>query len=323
MLNWMLKRLFPGLFLSLAEATLQETMNQVEQEIGNETQPDTSAGTEELSPEDQELQGLDEDKEFQEAKSELEKEQGGKPLSFAQTKRFRSVYKRMKDAERGNEDLQRKYSELESRQYEEPHYTEADVRRLASNMGLEVTQKQVQEAKAADSFEQLIEAITDPNERKWTSQFVNGFEERLMRKIAERYEPRLAENSKVTSDYLADRSERDAKAYVDRINEENGIQVSYEKDIEPEIVKIIAERRAKGYQINPRNTSLKDLAEVALGRIGIKLGKQLSDKEQRRLAEEKKKAAMETGTPSGATPSDYSQQSLKEIFQGASKEHGM
>ena len=104
--------------------------------------------------------------------------------------------------------------------------------------------------------------------------------------------------------------QQQARQFVNNINKKHGLSIDFDKDVDPELVKMI-----KGNpDINKSNANLLHLTKELFAEKGIEFGKKLSDQSRRRLDEEKKKANMETSGTNTATKSDDSKMTLKEIF---------
>lgn len=305
-----------------ADKTLGEIAEQAEKEVDadisketkekDEAQEETSAPSEELSQEDKELQGLDEDTDFQEAKKELEKEMGDKELSFAQTKRFRTVYRKWKDAEREKEDLQ---SQIESSEPEEP--TETELEQFAEKKGYKLTK--AEQEKVSD-LKDILDNVQKPEDRKWLENYARGIEDRAYNRFEKEHGEALKEYRSVVNEYNLDKSEQRARNLINSVNEKHGTKIDFDKDVDPELVKMI--RNSKG-QLNANTTDLYELTKEYLASNGVELGKKLSVKEQQELNDKKKKAATESSGTTSTPKVDDSKATVSEIFADELKKEGI
>ena len=116
-----------------------------------------------------------------------------------------------------------------------------------------------------------------------------------------------------------DRSEKSAKKFIDDMNAKHKTSIDYAKDIDPEIAKLIKANP----NISLKNVDILALTKEILATKGVEIGKKLSSEEARKLNEEKKKANMETSTPSHGKPLSDDQKSFKELLQEESSKEGI
>ena len=288
----------------------KETPDNQEQEPSSES---TEAKEPELSQEDKELQDLDNDKDFQEALEQQAKEMGVEKLSFGQTKRFRSVYRGKKEAERKIEELQ---SQLDSQP--EPSPQEVDLKELAEKQGIKLTPA---EEKKMATLQSMLENVEKPEDRKWLQNFASALKEELKQEQSQKYDQPMNQMAQLLREYELDRSETRARQYIDQINDKHGLAIDFDKDVDPELTRMIRSNK----NLDARNTDLYQLTREFMAERGIEFGKKLSVKEQQQLNNDKKKAGMETsGSTASSLPKvDDSKLTAKEIFADEMKKAGL
>lgn len=302
----------------MADETLREAIEESAKEVDEQiATPETPAesSTEEVSQEDKELQDLDNDAEFKEALDEQTKEMGVENLSFGQTKRFRTLYRQKKDLEREREELQ---SQIDSKPEVEPvvEIAEERLRELADKKGYQLTKE---EKKEAVKLQEMLDKVQKPEDREWLKNYASAVKQDLTKEISEKYDVPLNQMAQVVREYQLDMSERKARSLIKDINAKHGTAIDFDKDVDPELTKMIKADK----NITPYNTDLSQLTQRYLAEKGIELGKKLSAREQQKMNEEKKKAAMETSGTTSAPKVDDSNASVTDIMKDEMKREGI
>lgn len=303
-----------------AEQSLVDIAKQAELDVTNETGEETTPAPEvsQETPEDKELAELDKDTEFAKEKVELEKEQG-RPLSFSQTKRFRTLYRNWREAQRKQEEMQSQLDELST---QAPEMTEQDLMEYAQQKGYKLTRQE--KAEGAVNMPRLQEFLNSfqedtPGQRKFLENFANAILKERDETFAKNYEPKLKKMETFMTRQEIKDSEDQAKKFIEKLNKDKKIAIDYDKDIDPEIANIIHNARGT---INPQNADFLQMTYQVLATKGIDLGRQLSVKEQQQLNEAKKKANAETQGAMAPPSKDYNSMSIKEIMKATAKEMG-
>ena len=288
--------------------TLEETKQEVIKEVNaEETVPST------VTPEAQEAtkqmdEALTKDEEFQKLVKEEEKEMG-KRLSFGQSKRFKEVYWKSKEAGRRSKELEEELEGLRNAPPEE--INEERLAELAKEKGYTLTKAEKAAIKQEEQeLDALLATVQNPQEKEWWMNHAKAVEARIMKSIEAKYADRDKVLSELFLETRFDRSEKSAKAFIDKMNKDHGTTIDYSKDIDPEIAKLIKANP----NISLKNVDILALTKEILATKGVEIGKKLSSEEARKLNEEKKKANMETGTPSQSKPLADDQKSFKELM---------
>ena len=113
-------------------------------------------------------------------------------------------------------------------------------------------------------------------------------------------------------------SENEARRLIDNINTEHGTKIDYEKDVDPQLEKMVNSLSKEEI----KTANIYSLTERWLAKNGIGLGKKLSLVETRKLNEQKKQAAMETSSPTGAPKVDDSKSSPADILKDEMSKQG-
>lgn len=301
-----------------ARQSLGEIYQEVEKEILNESEA-PSPSEEELQEQKQVEEDLQKDEEFKQSEDQFK--------GLNQDKRFRKLYWERSQAKRDAEARAKELEDLKSQLEELRKVPELDDNRLqeyAKSRGYQLTRAQ-QEAKdaKAKAVQDLIQMAQTPEERQWWEQFTAAQQKEILDKIQGQYGEQLKPFQKGGEfyedmvDFRIDKQETNAKKHIASMNEKYGVEIDYDKDIYPEIEKRILNSRG---QINRYNADIMGLTREILADKGIELGKQLSERQQRKLLEEKKKANIET--PGVAQPSEKDWGSMRpgKIFEETLKE---
>jgi hypothetical protein len=292
--------------------TVAETQREVEGEINAEEQAQIPS-KEPINPEAQEAEkqrdeDLTKDEEFQKLVKEEEKEIG-KRLSFGQSKRFKEIYWRSKESGRKAKELEEELEGL--RNAPPPEIDDVRLTELAKEKGYTLTKAEKAAIKEEQQeLEALLKDVQSPQEKEWWMNHAKAVESRIMKNIEAKYADRDKVLSELFLETRFDRSEKSAKKFVDDMNKTHGTSIDYAKDIDPEVAKLIKANP----NISLKNVDLLALTKEILATKGVEIGKKLSSEEARKLNEEKKKANMETGTPSGTKPLADDQKSFKELM---------
>jgi len=357
-----LRTLFPKMFLTFADEpagtetkdppTLGEAFEeaQKEEEAANEPgqeEPSTPkgegsqeepgeeepAGGEEPSGEEGEekaLQALDEDKDFQEAKEALEKEMGGKDLSYAQTKRFRKIYYDAQEGKRTNADLRRELDDLKGKTPTDADiYTEA-VKRGLIKPGERPAAEEKKPAEEKFDPDKFLESVPEDEReqaRKWLNTFsmiakdISKMETKEVREELEKYKTRFGELSNKEEKRELDNYVQEATTLA-----KDKYGIDWHKEIMPEIVKIAKEKE----RLLPEGVNLIDvgfdpltLTKLVISEKGYELAKKTVKKETKKQIKERKEANIETDPGEPSTPGNDVGKSFEEIYKEERKREGL
>ena len=290
-----------GLREMLQEEDQKVAKEEVTEEAKTETPEESSTPEEEISPEEeQSLKELDNDEEFKKIAGD-----------FNDNKRWRQVYKRMKDAERDRDDYKSRIESVPEKE-ETPLPTEEDLRSYAEKQGYSLTKKEVETQ--ASRLQDLLDNVKTPEDRKWLQNFTSA----IINEVDGKYQDKLGVLNQVVREQQIRRSDEQARQLVRGVNDKNGTALDYDKDIEPEISKLLPTLSKEEFQ----TTDMLKLTEKVLATKGIELGKQLALKEQQKLNEEKKKASMETQSTTSSPKIDDSQSSVRDILEDEARKSG-
>jgi len=319
----------------VADKSIGETMREVENEsevTPESTQEESTASSQEQGSQDQNqdqdngVSELDKDAEFQKAAQDLQKEMGGK-ISFGQSKRFKEIYRKMRDTERKMQELQEQNETLSSKELSDEELTE-----IARNKGYSLTKAQMQQVqqdkqeKLIDELESLYQNAT-PEEREWWSKHDKAVFSKFEKSLEEKYGQRDAVMLEMITDNILEKSEKGARKLIADINEKYGLKLDYDKEIDPEIVKMIkglklAPDQFKKEILNGR-INLIALTKEYLAKNGIELGRKISAKETQELMTKKKAANVETTSQPSGNPMSDDNKSLREIMDEEMKSNGV
>jgi hypothetical protein len=311
------------------EKTFSELGEEVQSEQNTETtQEDTTASkdTEQVSQEqatDGVSDELDKDPEFLKASQDLGKEMGGK-ISFGQSKRFKEIYRLRKDAERKAKDLETQIEELSNRELSEDELTQ-----LAQSKGYTLTKAQQQAQAQQDKLDEL-EALyqnATPQEREWWSKHDKAIFSKFEKSLEERYGNRDKVMLEMITDNLLEKSEKQARKHIADLNTKYGLKLDYDKDIYPEITKMVKGLKMPGDQLKKAildgRINLLAFTKEYLADNGIELGRKLSAKEMQEITDKKKKANVETSSNSGGAPMADENKSVQEIMKEEARSQGV
>lgn len=270
------------------EFSVKETMNEAMKDTTDDTQEDAQVVTSTAEKDNVSQDELDNDEGFKTATKELEKEMGGK-ISFGQSKRFREVYGKYRETERKLKELE----EAKNAVVEEEENVELDdntLAQLAQERGFTLTRAEKKEvAQIQDDLESLVKMAQSPQEQEWLNKYSQAIEKRVVENVGKNLSPILGQVSEMLLERRLDTSEKQARKYIESINKKNGLTIDYDKDIDPELVKMIASNK----KLTPQNCDLLTLTKEYLASEGISMGKKLSERSMKELNDKKKAANME------------------------------
>lgn len=228
------------------------------------------------------------------------------PQNFQNDKRWRQIYRNWKDTERKSQEFEKKLQELADSPKDEPmEITAENLQSVAEQFGYQLTPRQAQAAvsspEKADDLMEMISKTATPEDREWLTKYTTLLEKRISDKFAKDLSPILNPVSEMIVDRRLEQSEKNARKYVDDINKKYSMNIDYDKDVDPELVKILQGNK----NLNLTNTDVLGLTKEFFAQKGIEFGKKMSEESMRKLNEEKKKAGMETDGVSSSTESEY------------------
>ena len=288
-----------------------KAFDQIAETVVNDSPEESS--TEEVSQEEQEQEAkineaVDKDEEFNKVSK-----------NFNQNKDWRKLYYERSQAKRDLVDRESKVEELESKLEElaqrEPELSEADIAKHASKLGLTLTKAEKEEIK--DDLDSMFSKIESPTEREWWSNHAKLLQSKMMKGIEERYGDTLKSAQELIVSNRIDRSEKQARKHIDEVNTKHGTTIDFDKDVAPVLISMAK----KDKSITTQNLDVFGLTEKWLASEGIGFGKQLSEKEQRKITEEKKKANVESTSPVSAPKTDDSNKSFEQIMAEETRKH--
>jgi hypothetical protein len=283
--------------------------------------------TKEINAEDS-VSSADKEKALQEQKgvAELEKDPDflkAVPKEFHKNPVWKKEYWEKKQAQRERDEYKTKTTEFEQKVNDLSEQlqslqsagdiSEEQLNAIARQKGYQLTKEQAKE-EIKDELEGLFEAAT-PEERAWWGKYNKALFSRLEKSMGQVVNPM----SEFMVEYRLDKSEQQAKKYIEGINEKHGLKLNFEKDIEPELRKIIKNNP----NLNLSNTNILSLTREYLAEKGIELGKKLSEENIKKQNEDKKKANMETGIPAPVTGDEYDGKSLQDILKSEYEKAGV
>jgi len=275
---------------TIEEAGKEEGLSEPEAKEEPSSPQEEASPKEEETQEDKDLKGLDNDDEFKEAIKEVEDEQK-RPLSFGQTQRFRKLYWEAKEGKRTGTEKETRISELEE-----------ELESMKRNVVPEEPQVKADATKQLTTIQDLVDKAQNPQDRdaKEHGEFMTEMKEFM-----------AITNHK--------QKEIEARELIDGMNEKHGLTIDFKNDINPKIVKLLR----SDPNLNRNNTDMLKLTKEILSQEGVELGKKLSMKEQRKLNETKKQAAVETSTPTGGPKVDDSKSSPADILKDEMLKQGV
>lgn len=302
------------------EQSLEEILVDAEKEVDGEPSEESSTPEEAPQEKDEEtttLEGLDDDEDFQAAKKELQEEMGGKDLSFTQTKKFRKTYWQAKENERQLTAKQEELETLQNKQLSDNEILGEGVKR-----GLfEQDKKPVTEKEKFD-YDALYSKAT-PEQQEWLT---------IIKNVAD-------QNKQAVETELSQYKEQFGKLEQSRVesnisNEENEVReelkaegIDYDKDIYPDIAKIIPGLQAKirpGMTLSEAGWTPRLLANQVIAGKRVELAKKELARERQELNKDKKKANIETDSVQGVTePPNDTNASIEEIMKDEMVKEGL
>lgn len=288
---------------------VQEIANDVSEEISKEAEnPEESPSTNEPADETGDVEKTQEETDT----SEPVEGDDGKPIPY---ERFKQINDKYKQSASEIEELKSKIEEMN--QPSEPQLTEAQLQELATQKGYKLSKA---EQKEADRLQELLDTVENPKDRKWLENYAEAIRAEQANKFSTQYGEKLSKLESMADEYRLDRSERQARQLIDSINQKHGLSIDFEKDVDPELVKMISSSNGR---LNKSNTDIYRLTREFLADKGVEFGRKLSQKEQQELNQKKKQAATESSSSTAESKIDLSKASLKDIFDDAAKKEGL
>jgi len=291
----------------------------------NETQEESSEPQEEVSqetpPEEKGAEDdLDKDEEFQKEAKEIEKEMG-KNLSFNQLKRFRSIYKRLKDAER-NLQSKKGIDELDEDELAEALKQRGIELQQATPPPADVTVKEskTEQGEFDEKKYQDLYLNASPEQRQWLDLIRNvaKMENSSIKQELAQYRNRFGELTMSQVESKLSKLEEEARKMTS-----DKYKLDWEKDILPDVKKLaqsLVRQLPKGVSLADVGWNALTLTKQVIADKGYEVAKVQAQKDTQKEKQKLKQANLEMGgqeLTSESNPNMDASEMLREEMQKA------